>query len=121
MITFQDSEAFDTILLADLISLFNSWRDRIPFVLLFGIATSVELFHERLSRAASRCLHGARFDVEQTISLLERIFQKAVAGVDAPLRLSTSVVSSLIERQQDHVQSVQSFITALKVILTLPM
>lgn len=90
--------------------------DRIPFVLLFGIATSVELFHERLSRAASRCLHGAQFDVEQTSSLLERIFQKAVAGSEAPVRLSAAVVSSLMERQQDHVQSVQSFIAALKVI-----
>jgi origin recognition complex subunit 3 len=84
-------------------------------VLLFGIATSVELFHGRLSRAASRCLHGAQFDVEQTSSLLERIFQTAVGAAEAPLRLSTSVVSSLMDRQQDHSQSVQSFIAALKV------
>jgi origin recognition complex subunit 3 len=89
--------------------------DRIPFVLLFGIATSVELFHERLSRAASCCLFGAQFDVEQTGSLLERIFQKAVAGQRAPLRLGPLLVSALMERQQDHVQSVQSFIAALKV------
>jgi origin recognition complex subunit 3 len=75
--------------------------DRIPFVLLFGIATSVELFHERLSRAASSCLFGAQFDVEQTSSLL--------------LRLGPLLVSTLMERQQDHVQSVQSFIAALKV------
>jgi origin recognition complex subunit 3 len=89
--------------------------DRIPFVLLFGIATSVELFHERLSRAASYCLYGAQFDVEQTSSLLERIFQKAVAGQRAPLRLGPLLVSILMERQQDHVQSVQSFIASLKV------
>jgi len=89
--------------------------DRIPFVLLFGIATSVELFHERLSRAASSCLFGAQFDVEQTSSLLERIFQKAVAGQRAPLRFGPLLVSTLMERQQDHVQSVQSFIAALKV------
>jgi origin recognition complex subunit 3 len=134
VVAFQDSEAFDTTLLADLIGIFrsvdihgsvsasltnqdSSWLDRIPFILLFGIATSVELFHERLSRAASRCLHGVQFDVEQTSSLLERIFQKAVAGAGAPIRLSAAVVSNLIERQQDHVQSVQSFIAALKVSL----
>jgi origin recognition complex subunit 3 len=89
--------------------------DRIPFVLLFGIATSVELFHERLLRAASCCLYGAQFDVEQTSSLLERIFQKAVAGQRAPLRLGPLLVSTLMERQQDHSQSVQSFIASLKV------
>jgi origin recognition complex subunit 3 len=89
--------------------------DRIPFVLLFGIATSVELFHDRLSRSASSCLHGAQFDVEQTSLILERVFQKAVAGSKAPLRLGPVLVSSLMERQHDHIQSVQAFTAALKV------
>ncbi|KAI9048216.1 hypothetical protein LZ554_008011 [Drepanopeziza brunnea f. sp. 'monogermtubi'] len=114
VIAFQDSEAFDSNLVADLIGIFSSWRDRIPFVLLFSIATSVDLFHERLSRAASRCLEGRQFDVEQTSSLLDRIFQKAVTGVEAPLRLGAGLLSSLIDRQEDHVQSIQSFIAALK-------
>lgn len=114
VVAFQDSEAFDTSLVADLISLFSSWKDRIPFVLLFGIATSVELFHERLSQTASRSLEGRQFDVEQTNSLLERIFEKAVSGSEAPLRLGSKLVAELIERQEDHVQSVQSFVVALK-------
>ncbi|KAL2065095.1 hypothetical protein VTL71DRAFT_4235 [Oculimacula yallundae] len=114
VVAFQDSEAFDTSLMADLINLFSSWSDRIPFILLFGIATSVDLFHERLSRAASRSLEGRQFDVEQTSSQLERIFEKAVAGAEAPLRLGAKLVSELIERQEDHVQSVQSFVEALK-------
>lgn len=42
---------------------------------------------------------------------------KAVASADAPLRQGASFVSSLLERQEDHVQSVQSFIAALKVSL----
>ncbi|TVY35860.1 Origin recognition complex subunit [Lachnellula subtilissima] len=114
VVAFQDSEAFDTNLVVDLVILFSSWMDRIPFTLLFGIATSVELFQERLSRAASRCLYGFRFDVEQTSSILERIFQSAVANSKASLRLGSEIVASLMERQHDHVQSVQSFIVALK-------
>jgi origin recognition complex subunit 3 len=89
--------------------------DRIPFVLLFGVATSLDLFHERLSKSASRFLDGVQFDVEQTCSLLERVFQKTIAGSEAPLRLGSVLVSGLMERQLDHVQSVQSFIAALKV------
>ncbi|TAQ86545.1 hypothetical protein B7494_g5143 [Chlorociboria aeruginascens] len=111
IVALEDSEAFDTSLLAELIF---SWLDRIPFVLLFGIATSVDLFHERLSRAATRCLYGPQFDVEQTSSILERIFLKVIAGAAAPLRLGPGLISSLIERQHDHVQSVQAFIGALK-------
>jgi origin recognition complex subunit 3 len=93
----------------------SSWMDRIPFVLLFGVATSLDLFHERLSKSASRFLDGVQFDVEQTCSLLERVFQKTIAGSEAPLRLGSVLVSGLMERQLDHVQSVQSFIAALKV------
>lgn len=93
----------------------RSWLDRIPFVLLFGIATSVELFHERLSRAATRCMLGAQFDVARTSSTLELVFQKVVAGRQAPLRLGPGVVSMLMERQHDHVQSVQAFVSALQV------
>lgn len=89
--------------------------DRIPFVLLFGIATSVDLFNERLSRAASRCLYGAQFDVEQTSAILETVFQKVIAGPEAPLRLGPELVFCLLERQHDHVQSVQAFTAALKV------
>ncbi|TVY64314.1 Origin recognition complex subunit [Lachnellula suecica] len=114
IVAFQDSEAFDTTLVVDLITLFSSWMDRIPFVLLFGIATSVELFHERLPRAASRCLHGVQFDVEQTSSILERVFRCAVANSKASFRLGPEIVSSFMERQHDHVQSVQSFVVALK-------
>jgi origin recognition complex subunit 3 len=89
--------------------------DRIPFVLLFGIATSVDLFSERLSRTASRCLYGVQFDVEQTSSVLESVFQKVVAGSQALIRLGPNLLSSLMERQHDHVQSVQAFTAALKV------
>jgi origin recognition complex subunit 3 len=89
--------------------------DRIPFVLLFGIATSIELFNERLSRVASRCLYGSQFDVEQTSSVLENVFQKVIAGAKTSLRLGPQLVSSLMERQNDHVQSIQAFTAALKV------
>ncbi|QSZ35080.1 hypothetical protein DSL72_007944 [Monilinia vaccinii-corymbosi] len=114
IVSFQDSEAFDSILLGEVISLLGSWRDRIPFILLFGIATSVDLFQERLSRAATRSLRGEQFYVEQTGSTLEAIFLKVIAGSDAAIRLGPGILSSLMERQNDHVQSVQAFIGALK-------
>lgn len=84
-------------------------------MLLFGIATSVELFQERLTQSASRCIYGIQVDVELSSVIIEKIFQKAVASSRAPLRLGPTLLSTLIERQQDHVQSVQSFIAAIKV------
>jgi origin recognition complex subunit 3 len=95
--------------------IYSSWIDRIPFVVLFGIATSVELFHERLPRGSIRCIHGAQFDVEQTSDTLEKVFQKAVASCEAPLLLGHGMITLLLERQQEHVQSLQAFVSALKV------
>lgn len=94
---------------------FRSWVDRIPFVLLFGIATSVELFHERLPRSATLCLQGVQFDVEQTSKTLVTIFRKVIASPDIRLRLGGGFIAALLERQHDQVYSLQTFIAALKV------
>jgi origin recognition complex subunit 3 len=79
------------------------------------VATSVELFQERLPKSASRRLYGIQVDVEQTSSVLERIFQVAIASSGAVLRLGPEILSILMERQLDHLQGAQSFISAIKV------
>ena len=57
-----------------------------------------------------------QFDVEQTSSILERVFQEVVIGSNVPLRLGPAAISDLMERQHDHVQSIQVFTNSLKVI-----
>ena len=86
-------------------------------MLLFGIATSVELFHERLPRAATMLMHGKRFEVEQTSAALARVFKFAVASPEAPLKLGPNLMQILVERQYDHLQSVQAFVASLKVTM----
>ncbi|KAJ3948061.1 Origin recognition complex subunit 3 [Colletotrichum fioriniae] len=113
-VSFQDSEGFDSALLSDLIILFNSWRPKIPFTLLFGIATSVELLQARLLKSACQHLYGAQFDVVQTGAILEQIFKPAIAGSDAALTLGENLLQSFVERQQDQVASIQSFIASIK-------
>ncbi|KAI0176285.1 origin recognition complex subunit 3 N-terminus-domain-containing protein [Hypoxylon sp. FL1284] len=114
IIAFQDSEAFDSGLLSDLISLFSSWLNRIPFALLFGVATSVELFQARLLKSTCQCLYGDQFDVEQSWSIIEKIFKAAIAYSDVPLRLGSSLVNTLLERQRDQVSSIPVFVSSLK-------
>ncbi|KAI0125953.1 origin recognition complex subunit [Xylariales sp. AK1849] len=114
IVAFQDSEAFGTGLVSDLILLFSSWLDRIPFTLLFGVATSVELFQARLLKSTCNHLYGDQFDVEQSTSVIEKIFKTAVAHADAPLRLGPSLLQSLLERQRDQVAGVPVFVSSLK-------
>ncbi|KAF5023921.1 hypothetical protein F66182_4001 [Fusarium sp. NRRL 66182] len=101
-VAFQDSEGFDSSLLSDLIILFNSWRPRTPFTLLFGIATSVELLQARLLKAACQQIYGAQFDVIQTSTILETIFKATVAAADAPVLLGPSLFRSMLDRQHDQ-------------------
>ncbi|KAI0486217.1 origin recognition complex subunit 3 N-terminus-domain-containing protein [Xylaria cf. heliscus] len=114
VVAFQDSEAFDSGLLSDLISLLSSWLDRIPFAFLFGVATSVELFEARLLKSTCQCLYGDQFDVEQTASIVDKIFKTAVAHSEAPILLGPNLVNSLLERQREQVASIQDFIRSLK-------
>ncbi|KAF5661128.1 origin recognition complex subunit 3 [Fusarium circinatum] len=113
-VAFQDSEGFDSSLLSDLAILFNSWRPRIPFTLLFGIATSVELLQARLLKASCQQIYGAQFDVIQTSAILETVFKTAVATSDAPVVLGASLIRSLLDRQHDQVSGIQTFTMSLK-------
>ncbi|KAH6626054.1 origin recognition complex subunit 3 N-terminus-domain-containing protein [Chaetomium sp. MPI-SDFR-AT-0129] len=114
VVAFQDSEAFESGLLTDLIALFHSWRDRIRFDLLFGVATSVELFQARLLKSTARQLYGAQFDVVQAHSVLETVIRTAVAGTQATVRIGPALLRSLVERQQDQVAGVQMFVSSLQ-------
>ncbi|KAI2638157.1 origin recognition complex subunit 3 N-terminus-domain-containing protein [Xylaria nigripes] len=114
VIAFQDSEAFDSGLLSDLISLLSSWLDRLPFAFLFGIATSVELFEARLLKSTCQRLYGDQFDVEQTASIVDKIFKTAVAHSKTPILLGPNLVASLLERQREQVAGIPDFIRSLK-------
>lgn len=83
--------------------------------MLFGIATSVELFQARLLKTTARHLYGGQFDVVQADSVLESVFKAAVAGSQAMLRLGPGLLRSLVERQKDQVAGIQVFISSLKV------
>lgn len=115
VVAFQDTEAFDGHVLSDAIDLFGIWHARIPFVLLFGIATSTESLQDRLSRSALRCLEGKEFDVVQTDKLLEQVFLSTIDSSERSIWMGPGLVSMLLDRQKDHVQNITEFVDALKV------
>jgi origin recognition complex subunit 3 len=113
-VAIQDTEAFDAAILGDLVALFSSYLDRIPFVLLLGIATSLEIFHEKLPKATIRMMQGEKFDVERAEECLAQVFNEAVSGNETTLRLGATMCDLLMDRQKNHTQSIQSFVAALK-------
>ncbi|KAK2759090.1 hypothetical protein FQN54_003189 [Arachnomyces sp. PD_36] len=110
IIAFRDSEAFDPAILADLVSLLHSWLDRVPFMLLFGIATSADLFEKRLSRSTVGQLQGRRFEVQDSEDSIDLIFQMTQKGPHRPtLWLGHTLSNALLEKSKDYFQSPESF------------
>ncbi|RMY81848.1 hypothetical protein D0861_08143 [Hortaea werneckii] len=113
VVTFDDTEAFDSDLLSELVELLGYWQDRIPFVLLFSVATSVDFLQQRLSREAIKCLDGRLFDVAPSGEVLEQMID-TITSTDPPIYIGPTVMGMALERQSDYVQSIDSFVDALK-------
>ncbi|KAI5286718.1 hypothetical protein KEM52_001885, partial [Ascosphaera acerosa] len=114
VVTFQDGEAFDRSVLSDLLALLAAWRDRITFVLIFGIATSIELFEGKLSRATANLLAGTCFDVNGYENLVDRIFMALQVQPDNAVWLGPNVSEVLLDKSQDHFESPESFANGMK-------
>ncbi|KAI7479964.1 hypothetical protein KC351_g7247 [Hortaea werneckii] len=113
VVTFDDTEAFDSDLLSELVELLGYWQDRIPFVLLFSVATSVDFLQQRLSREAIKCLDGRLFDVAPPGEVLEQMID-TITSTDPPIYIGPTVMGMALERQSDYIQSIDSFVDALK-------
>ncbi|KAK3719102.1 Origin recognition complex subunit 3 [Vermiconidia calcicola] len=110
-IAIQDTEAFDSDLLSELIELLGCWLDRIPFAFLFTVATSLDVLQQRLSRGAIKCLKGQLFDVAPSEDEVERAFE-AIANSSTSLWIGPELMSTALERQSDYIQSIDSFVGA---------
>ena len=93
----------------------SSWSDRIPFVLLFAIATSVELFQEKLSRDSLRYLDGSAFDIQHVdVEDILREFHSE----QTTLWIGSGLCRIILQRQRDYIQSHSTLINSLKVTTT---
>jgi origin recognition complex subunit 3 len=83
-------------------------------VLLFGVATSTDLFHEKLPKAAIQLMQGAKFDVTADDELFDEIFRASLTKKSS-LFLGPNLCDVMVARQTEQVQSVQGYINGLKV------
>ncbi|KAJ5180417.1 hypothetical protein N7492_003627 [Penicillium capsulatum] len=114
VLALRDSEAFDPGLLTDLLSLFKSWLDRIPFTVLLGISTSVELFESRLPRSCVSLLQGKHFEVQEAGNSVDRIYEALQADPDGKLWLGRNITSTLFEKASDYFQTPEAFSRTVK-------
>lgn len=95
---------------------YSSWQDRIPFLLIFEIATSIELFQEKLSRQTICHLQGTAFEGRDASEILDVLFKSATTREGTKgLWIGSGASKLLLDRQTEHIPSANSFITSLKV------
>lgn len=113
VVAFPDTEALGSHLLSELIELMNSWLDRIPFVCLFNVATSVEFLQQRLSRSAVRCLNGRLFDAAPSSAEAQLVFA-SITRPDNCIWVGPSLLATALERQSDYIQSTDELIDVVE-------
>ncbi|CAG7959445.1 unnamed protein product [Penicillium salamii] len=114
VLALRDSEAFDPGLLTDLLSLFKSWLDRIPFTVLLGISTSVELFEGRLPRSCVSLLRGKHFEVQEAGNCVDRIYESLQTDPATEMWLGRNVTGTLFENTSDYFQTPEAFSRMVK-------
>ncbi|KAE8376213.1 origin recognition complex subunit 3 N-terminus-domain-containing protein [Aspergillus bertholletiae] len=114
VVAFRDSEAFDPNILIDLLSLLSSWLDRIPFTLLFGISTSVELFEGRLPRSSVALLRGRYFEIHGASNCVDRMYERLQADQNGRFWLGRNITGVLFEKSNDYFQTPEAFSRTVK-------
>ena len=83
--------------------------------MLFGVGTSVELLHEKLSREIIRSLNGSAFDVQHVD--VDDVF-RACQSEEMALWIGPGLSKIMLQRQKDYIQSHSTFVNSVKVTMT---
>ena len=114
---FQGCESIDVGVLAELIDILDSWQDRIPFVLVLEVATSLELFESQLPRQTLGLLEATVFEAKTATDVLDVLFRAAIEPDPEgthQLWLGSATSKLLLDKQTEHAQSAGAFISSLK-------
>lgn len=102
-------------MLEPLLTTVRSWLDRIPFTVLLGISTSVELFEGRLPRSCVSLLQGRHFEVQEAGNCVDRLYDALQADPNGKLWLGRNITSTLFEKASDFFQTPEAFSRMVKV------
>lgn len=93
----------------------RAWSDRIPFVLLFGISTSIDIFKDKLSLDIASQLRSVEFSTDLVDS--EHIFEAMISPKISCPWLGPNISRAILHRGNDQAKSISYFSRALKASL----
>lgn len=114
VIILQDFESFDYDTLQDFITICSNYQDRIPFVLLMGLATSIDALHQGLPKAVLSRLQTRKFQMQQSSECLTAIIEDLFIHANVGLMVGSLPLKQLIDQFIHYNFSVGGFISNLK-------
>ncbi|KAF9191007.1 Origin recognition complex subunit 3 [Haplosporangium sp. Z 767] len=117
VVIIQDFESFDPETLQDLIIICSNYQDRIPFVLLMGLATSMDALHQGLQKSVLSLLQTRKFQMQQSSECLTAIVEDLFIHANAGLMVGPLPLKQLIDQFIQYNFSVGGFISNLKYVV----
>lgn len=117
VIIFKDLESFLPKVLQDFIIIASNYIQRLPLVLVFGIATSPIIIHRMLTHSVSSLLCIELFQSLPCIDHLAAVIDKLVLTTKFPFKLSGKVLQVLINIFLYHDFSAKNFVKGFQLSL----
>ena len=100
---------------ANIVSFFRAYREKLPFLLIFGVATTVDVIHRTLPHGTTSKMAINSFSSVPSIHLLANFVEALVMDLKIPFKLSGRVLEFLLTTFSLHDLSVNHFLMGLKV------
>uniref|UniRef100_A0A8C1TYS5 Origin recognition complex subunit 3 n=1 Tax=Cyprinus carpio TaxID=7962 RepID=A0A8C1TYS5_CYPCA len=114
VVIFKDFEAFNSQVLQDFILICSRYTQELPFIFIFGIATSPSAIQHRLPHSVSSLLCIEVFHSLSRTQHLASVFDKLILNSQFPFKLSSRVIQVLVGIFLYHDFSVQNFVKGLQ-------
>lgn len=117
VVMIADFEQFNTSCIQDLIKLLCCYTNRLPLVLVVGVATAFKTLHNVLPSHLTIKLDANVFQAESATVMLNKILEEVVLTSHSPVHLSKNAFNILIEMFLYYDYSLHSFLEGYKVFM----
>jgi origin recognition complex subunit 3 len=115
VVAFQDTEAFAPSLIPDFLHRNLAPLSRLPVTFLFGVSSTLDQFQHSLPTPLIQALDFKLFQLRQNDDCLRLIVDRVLLDAGPRLRLGPRVLTLLIDRYKSWNQSIEEFISGIKV------
>jgi origin recognition complex subunit 3 len=117
IVMINDFDQFNSTCMQELITIMCSYTNRLPFVLVLGIATAFKTLHNVLPSHITNKIDANVFQSESSTEMLNKILEEIILTHHSPVQLSGKSFKILMDIFLFYDYSLHSFIKGYKVFM----